>query len=153
MTETERLAAIEAIRNVKAAYFRGVDTEDGDLVRSILAATCRLDYRGCCTDPKSGSDFMPAMNVILEGRDSWASGAFAKAGISSVHQGHQAEIAVTGPDSASATWAMTDRLYMPPGAPFALMQGFGFYHETYVREPDGWKIATLSIERIRVEAI
>lgn len=152
-TEIGRLAAIEAIRNVKAAYFRGVDTEDGDLVRSILAADCRLDYRGCCTDPKSGTDFMPAMNVVLEGRDSWVSGAFAKAGIASVHQGHQAEIEVTGPDSARATWAMTDRLFMPPGAPFALMQGFGFYHETYLREADGWKIATLRIERIRVETV
>lgn len=153
MTETERLAAIEAIRNVKAAYFRGVDTEDGELVRSILAADCRLDYRGCCTDPKSGKDLMPAMNVVLEGRDSWLSGAFAKAGITSVHQGHQAQIEVTGPDSARASWAMTDRLYMPAGAPFALLQGFGFYHETYAREADGWKIATLTIERIRVETL
>ncbi|MFM6931627.1 MAG: nuclear transport factor 2 family protein [Novosphingobium sp.] len=153
MTETERLAAIEAVRNVKAAYFRGVDTEDGDLVRSILAADCRLDYRGCCTDPKSGTDFMPAMNVVLEGRGSWLAGAFAKAGITSVHQGHQAEIEVAGTDSARAIWAMTDRLYMPAGAPFALMQGFGFYHETYVREADGWKIATLAIERIRVEVV
>lgn len=153
MTEPERLAAIEAVRNVKAAYFRGVDTEDGDLVRSILAADCRLDYRGCCADPKSGIDFMPAMNIVLKGRDNWVSGAFAKAGITSVHQGHQAEIEVTGPGTARATWAMTDRLFMPPGTPFALMQGFGYYHETYVREQDGWKIATLSIERIRVEAL
>lgn len=153
MIEIERLAAIEAIRNVKAAYFRGVDTDDGDLVRSILAADCRLDYRGCCTDPKSGKDHMPAMNVVLEGRDAWVSGAFAKAGITSVHQGHQAQIEVTGADSASASWAMTDRLFMPPGAPFTLLQGFGFYHETYVREADGWKIATLTIERIRVDTL
>ncbi|MCW1401548.1 nuclear transport factor 2 family protein [Novosphingobium sp. MW5] len=153
MTEIERLTAIEAIRNVKAAYFRGVDTEDGELVRSILAADCRLDYRGCCTDPKSGKDHMPAMNVVLEGRDAWVSGAFAEAGITSVHQGHQAQIEITGADSASASWAMADRLFMPPGAPFALLQGFGFYHETYVREADGWKIATLTIERIRVETL
>ncbi|MEO7247582.1 MAG: nuclear transport factor 2 family protein [Novosphingobium sp.] len=151
MTEVERLAAIEQIRRVKALYFRGVDTEDGDLVRSILAANCTLDYRGCCTDPKSGIDLMPAMNVVLNGRDSWTSGAFAKAGITSVHQGHQAEIEITGEARAKATWAMTDRLYMPPGAPYGVMRGFGYYHETYVYEPDGWKIATLKIERLRVE--
>lgn len=153
MNEVERLAAIEAIRRVKAAYFRGVDTEDGDLVRSILAVDCELDYNGCCADPKSGVDFMPAMNVVLKGRDSWVSGAFSKAGITSVHQGHQAEIEITGPDSARATWAMTDRLYMPPGAPFGLMRGFGFYHETYVRETDGWKIRALRIQRLRVEGV
>ena len=151
MTEAERLAVIEAVRLVKAAYFRGVDTEDGDLVRAILAEDCVLDYRGCCTDPKSGTDFMPAMNVVLNGRSSWTAGAFAKAGITSVHQGHQAEIAVTGPDSAQAIWAMTDRLYMPPGAPYGVMRGFGYYHETYVREGGSWKIATLTIERLRVE--
>ena len=153
MTEAERLAAIEEIRQVKAKYFRGVDTEDGDLVRSILAADCALDYRGCCTDPKSGTDFMPAMNVVLNGRESWISGAFAKAGITSVHQGHQAEIEITGVSSAKAIWAMTDRLYMPPGAAYGVMRGFGYYHETYVREADGWKIATLKIERLRVEAM
>lgn len=153
MTETERLAAIEAIRTVKATYFRGVDTEDGDLVRSILAADCRLDYRDCFVDPKSGTDFMPSVNLVLEGRDSWVSGTFTKAGITSVHQGHQAEIEVTGTTTARAIWAMTDRLFMPPGTPFGLMQGFGFYHDTYVREADGWKIATLSIKRTRVEVV
>lgn len=151
MTETERLAIIEEVRRVKAAYFRGVDTEDGDLVRSILAEDCALDYSGCCTDPKSGRDFMPAMNVVLKGRDQWVSGAFAKAGITSVHQGHQAEIEVTGPDSARAIWAMTDRLYMPPGAPYGVMRGFGYYHETYVKEAGAWKIRTLHIQRLRVE--
>ncbi len=151
MTEVERLAAIEDIRRVKANYFRGVDTEDGDLVRSILAEDCALDYRGCCTDPKSGTDLMPAMNVVLNGRESWQPGAFARAGITSIHQGHQAEIEITGETSAKATWAMTDRLYMPPGAPYGVMRGFGYYHETYVHAGDGWKIATLRIERLRVE--
>ena len=80
------------IRLVKARYFRGVDCDDGDLVRSILATDCELDYRGCCTDPATGKDFMPAMNVVMKGRDSWVSGAFRKAGIVSIHQGHQGEI-------------------------------------------------------------
>ena len=151
MTESERLAIIEEIRRIKAVYFRGVDTEDGDLVRSILAEDCVLDYRGCCTDPKSGTDFLPAMNVILKGRASWQSGAFSKTGMTSVHQGHQAEIRVDSREGACAVWAMTDRIYMPAGAPFGVMRGFGYYHETYVREADGWKIATIRIERLRVE--
>ena len=150
MTESERLAAIEAIRLVKARYFRGVDCDDGDLVRSILATECELDYRACCTDPATGRDFMPAMNVVLKGRDSWVSGAFRKAGIVSVHQGHQGEIEITGPDTARAIWAMTDRFFMPPGAPWARLEGFGFYHESYIKEQGEWKIATLRIERLRV---
>lgn len=151
MNEVERLGAVEAIRNVKAAYFRGVDTANGELVRSILATDCRLDYRGCCTDPVTGVDHMPAMNVVLQGRDSWVSDAFEKAGIVSVHHGHHAEISVFSESEASGVWAMTDRFFTPAGAPFKELRGFGYYHETYVKEPDGWKLSTTRIERLRVE--
>src|SRR3546814_13658852 len=60
-----------------------------------------LDYRGCCTDPASGKDFMPAMNVVLRGSASWSAAGFAKAGIVSVHQGHQSEIELTDDDRAT----------------------------------------------------
>jgi hypothetical protein len=150
MTEIERLAAVEAIRNLKAAYWRGVDTGDDALVRSILAADCVLDYRGCCTDPVSGRDFLPVMNIVMTGRDSWKTQALA--GYVTVHQGHQAEIDVTGPDAASAIWAFSDRFFYPPGGAYNTFTGYGHYHDTYVREPDGWKLATTRITRLRVEA-
>lgn len=150
MDETARLAAIEAIRKLKAAYWRGVDTGDDALVRSILAADCVLDYRGCCTDPVSGRDFLPVMNVVMKGRDSWVTQALD--GYVTVHQGHQAEITVTGPDSAEAIWAFSDRFFYPPGGPFRTFTGYGHYHETYVKEADGWKLKTTRITRLRVEA-
>lgn len=153
MTETEKLSAIEEIKRVKARYFRGVDTGDGDLVRSILAADCALDYRGCCTDPKSGVDYMPAMNIVLRGRDTWVADAFKKAGIVSVHHGYNPDIEILSGTTARGTWAMTDRLHMPPGAAFSAMIGYGYYHETYVKEASGWKIQTTRIERLRVETI
>lgn len=152
MDTTERLAAIEEIRQLKARYFRGVDTGDGALVRSILAPDCELDYIGCCTDPKSGRDFLPAMNIVLRGRDNWVSDGLAKAGIVSVHHGHNGEIELTSPTTARAVWPMTDRLYMPEGAPCACMTGFGYYHETYEKIGGSWKLKTLRIERLRVEA-
>lgn len=145
------LAAIEAVRLAKARYFRGVDTSDGDLVRSILAEDCVLDYQGCCVDPVSGVDHLPVMNLVVRGRSSWADGGLRAAGIVSQHQGFNPDIAITGETAAQATWPMSDRLWMPAGAPFRLLTGFGWYHETYVREADGgWRIQTLRIERIRV---
>jgi hypothetical protein len=147
----DQLAAIEAIKQVKARYWRGVDLCDGDLVRSVLAEDCELDYHGCCADPKSGIDYLPAMNVTLKGCDSWQSDGMAKFGIVSVHQGHQCDIEVTGPDTATGIWAFTDRLWFPPGGAFALMTGYGFYHETYVRDGENWLIKTTRITRIRVE--
>lgn len=152
MNDAERLSAIEEIRQAKSRYFRGVDTGDGALVRSILAADCELDYVGCCTDPATGRDFFPAMNVVLHGRDAWVADAFAKAGIVSVHQGHNAEITFTGDDSATVIWSMTDRLFLPEGGPYRQMTGYGYYHETYVRRDDEWQIRTLRIVRLRVEA-
>jgi hypothetical protein len=151
MTETERLGAIEALKELKARYFRGVDSADGELVRSILAEDCVLDYRGCCTDPASGQDFMPAMNVVLTGRDAWVSDALAKAGIVTVHHGYNAEFAFSGDTRASGIWSFTDRFFMPPGAPFSHLTGYGYYHETYAKVGGEWQLKTTRITRIRVE--
>lgn len=151
MTETERLSAIEALKTLKARYFRGVDSGDGALVRSLLAEDCVLDYRGCCTDPASGRDFMPAMNVVLKGRDAWIADAFAKAGIVTVHQGCNPEFSFHGDAGASGIWSFTDRFFMPPGAPFSRLTGYGHYHETYEKTGEGWRLKTTRITRIRVE--
>jgi len=152
MNDIERLTAIAEIKQAKASYFRGVDTSDGDLVRSILAEDCVLDYRGCCTDPKSGRDFLPAMNVVMRGAASWVSDGLARVGIVSVHQGHNCEITFTGETTANVIWSMTDRLFMPPEAPFSCMTGYGHYHETYEKTGGRWKIKTVRIVRLRVEA-
>jgi SnoaL-like domain len=149
MTETERLAAIDAIRQLKAKYWRGVDTGDAALVCSILAADCVLDFRGCCTDPTSGVDFLPEMNIVMQGRDSWQ--AQALAGYVTSHQGHQAEIEVTGPDAARAIWTFTDRFFYPPGMKYSRFTGYGYYHETYDKMADGWKLKTTRITRLWVE--
>lgn len=151
MTETERLAAIEAIRQIKARYWAGVDLCDGDIVRSVLAEDCELDYHGCCRDPQTGIDHLPAMNVTLRGRDTWVADGMARFGIISVHQGHQADIVITGPDSATGLWAFTDRMFFPAGGAFSRLTGYGFYHDVYVRVAGRWLISTTRITRIRVE--
>ena len=151
MNDVERVSAIERIRQLKARYFRGVDCCDGELVKAVLAVDCVLNYMGCCTDPKSGRDFIPAMNVILRGRHSWHSDGLSSIGIVSVHQGHNFEIEFTSDTAAKGIWSMTDRLFFPPGGEFSLMTGYGHYHETYEKVGDDWKIKTTHITRIRVE--
>ncbi len=148
----EHLLDIEAIRRVKTRYFRGVDTCDGDLVRGILAEDCVLDYTDCFVDPASGRDFFPPMSVVVRGRASWSARGLSALGIVSVHEGHGGEIELIGETSASAIWSMTDRLFMPEGGPFNRLTGYGHYHETYERLDGGWKLRTLHLTRIRVEA-
>lgn len=69
----------------------------------------------------------------------------------SVHQGHTAEIEVTGESTASAVWSMTDRLYFPPGGKYSVMTGYGHYHETYQKVDGAWKLKTTRLTRLRVE--
>lgn len=151
MNDVERLAAIEEIKQVKAKYFRGVDTGDGDLVRSILAEDCVLDYVGCCTDPSTGIDYLPSVNAVRRGRESWPAGRRVNLGMVSVHQGHTVEIEITSDSTASAIWSMTDRLHFPPGGDYSVMTGYGHYHETYEKVDGAWKIKTTRLTRLRVE--
>ena len=62
-----------------------------------------------------------------------------------VHQGHMPEIALTGPDSASGVWALHDIVIFPTGL---RLDGYGHYHETYARTPDGWRIASSTLTRL-----
>ena len=152
MTEAEQALAVEAIKQAKARYFRSVDTGDTELGRAILTRDCVLDYRGCCTDPATGRDFFPEMNVVMEGSDAWTAEAFGQMGIVSVHQSYNFDISFTSDTTANSICAMTDRLHMPAGAPYRVMTGYGYYHETYEKQDGAWKIKSLKIVRVRVEA-
>jgi hypothetical protein len=70
-------------------------------------------------------------------------------GVVSVHHGHMPEIELTSSDTATGVWAMEDRLWFPPGSPVEFLHGYGHYHETYRREDGRWRIATLTLTRIR----
>jgi hypothetical protein len=151
MTDSERLAAIEAIRQVKARYFRSVDSADAALASTFLAEDCLLDYRGCCTDPVSGIDHFPEMNAVIEGRAGWLSDAFKASGIVTVHQGHQSEIEITSDTTATGTWMFTDRFFIPPGGRYERFEGYGHYHETYEKIGGEWLLKTTRVTRIKIE--
>ncbi len=148
------LAEIEAIRQAKARYIRGVDEGDAALVRSILHPDCRLDYLGCFVDPASGKDFFPAMNIVLEGRDKFGS-ALVHLGIVSVHQVYNPEIVLASGTAASAVFPMSDRLWFPAAGGWihARLTGFGHYRETYEKVGETWLLKTTKVTRLRVEGV
>lgn len=152
MDVIHRLEAIEAIKLLKARYFRGVDTGDGALVRSVLAEDCVLDYTDCFVDPLTGDDHFPALSMIMRGRAAYSGNGLAGIGIISAHFGPNCEIEIDDAHSARGIWSMTDRLIMAPGGPVRELLGHGHYHETYVRVDQRWYIQTLRIVRTRVEA-
>ena len=73
-------------------------------------------------------------------------------GIVSAHHGPNGDITMTSDTTANGIWAMIDKLFMPAGAPYSVMTGWGFYLETYEKSDGSWKIKTLRIQRTRVEA-
>ncbi|MGW4131912.1 nuclear transport factor 2 family protein [Amycolatopsis japonica] len=142
--DVERLAAIEAIKQLKACYFRTLDGQDWEGFRSVFTEDARIGPN------ESGRP--DGRTVGPEGRDEFVALVKARlARVTSVHQGHMPEIDVLSSTEARGIWAMEDLLVFPDGSPVARLHGFGHYHETYVRGPEGWKIASTRLTRIRVE--
>jgi SnoaL-like domain len=134
---------IEAIRVLKARYFRLMDqkrwSEWLDVFTEDVVIATPDDTPG--QDPIVGREpFVAFLSPILEG-------------VITCHHGHMPEITSTGADTARGVWSMEDRLDWPDDEGGALMLGTGWYEETYRREADGnWRIATLTLRRIRIEA-
>jgi hypothetical protein len=155
MNEIDRLRAIEEIRQAKARYVRGLDTGDAALVRAMLADDCVLDFRKCWTDPATGEDLLPQINVVMRGAASWSPEGFAGLGVvsqhTSVHHLYSSEITFDSDTTADVLWAMTARLFMPPGGRYALLIGYGYYQETYERTGSEWKLKTMRVSCLRAE--
>jgi hypothetical protein len=51
-------------------------------------------------------------------------------------------------------WARwKSEVWAPDAAPlgYTLLHGFGHYHETYIRRPEGWRIKTTRLTRLHLE--
>jgi hypothetical protein len=131
------LADVYEIARLKARYCRRVDTKDW------------TGLEDCLTD-----DFtLTGEGAVHRGRDevmSFVSRALADA--VTVHHVHNPEIELTGPDTATAIWAMNDyvEIPLPDGGSFVL-RGYGHYHEEYARTGDGWRVKSSTLERLRVD--
>ena len=153
MDRLTRIEAIEDIKQLKARYFRAVDTKDRPLLRSIFSEDAVVDYRGAATDPRSGTNLVPsATEAPIEGADAITDAIMQSlAPLISVHHGAMPEITVTSDDRAEAIWAMIDRLQPVGSGPFGEMVGWGHYFETYEKAGGAWKIKTLRLTRLRLE--
>jgi hypothetical protein len=140
--EIDRLVAIEAIRTLKARYFRCVDTKDWRGFASLFTADVRFDI---------STDAGPC---ILESPDAIAHMARTRLeNCVSVHHGHCPEIRVISDTCAEAIWAMEDMLRWndPASSSIRTLHGFGHYTESYRKEGGEWRIRALRLTRLRVD--
>jgi hypothetical protein len=138
----EDLADIEAIRQLKARYFRLMDQKRWDEWHDVFTPDVEI-----CTPDDTGDD------TPTVGCDEWIAGLRQLIDpVITVHHGHMSEIAVDG-DEATGVWSMEDHLFWPPEFGLGHMWGTGWYEERYRRGDDGeWRIASLYLRRIRIES-
>jgi hypothetical protein len=146
MSDSERLAAIEAIKQLKARYFRSMDTKDWAGLEAVFAPDAELDMRGEAADKSKAAE-----GLVVGGAKVAAFIRNAVIDLVTVHHGHMPEIEITSPTTAKGIWAMEDLLRWPEGAALKTLHGFGHYHETYRRLADGWRIQTSTLTRLRVD--
>ena len=128
---------IEAIKQLKARYFRTMDTKDWEGMRDVFSPDVHID-----TSIDGGG--------VIDGADTFID--FIREtlnDVTTVHHGHMPEIELTSDTTATGLWAMEDHLWWPEGSPIQHLHGYGHYHETYVKQAPGWRISTLTLTRLR----
>jgi hypothetical protein len=142
----ERLEAIEDIKQLKARYFRCMDTKDWDGFAAVFAPDARMDMFG-----EMQGDADDGRGITTGNREIAAFVRHAVGLVTTVHHGHMPEIDVTSPTSAAGIWAMEDHLWWPEGSPIMTMHGYGHYHEVYEKADGTWRITSTTLTRLRVD--
>jgi uncharacterized protein (TIGR02246 family) len=127
---------IEAIKQLKARYFRTMDTKDWAGMRQVFADDVVMDTSEAGGNVVTGADeFLAFLQPTLQDAVT-------------VHQGHMPEIALTSDTTATGIWALHDKIQWPDGSE---LDGYGHYHETYEKTDGAWRIKSSKLTRLRVD--
>jgi uncharacterized protein (TIGR02246 family) len=137
--DSERLADVEEIKQLKARYFRCMDTKDWEGFRAVFAPDVTVDISADGMGVIAGVDnFLEFLEPILRE-------------VVTVHHGHMPEIEITSPTTATGIWAMEDHLQFGPEETLQELHGYGHYHETYVKLDGRWHIQSTKLTRLRLD--
>jgi len=126
-----------AICETKARYCRFLDTKQWSAFSELFTEDVTLDVSEAGGPPP------------VKGRDNAL--ALVRGSIETartVHQVHSPEIEVEG-SSAKVLWAMQDRVAYEDGKGLV---GYGHYTERYEKRDGRWRIASLKLTRLHVDA-
>lgn len=145
------LYIIEEIKQLKSRYFQAVDEKDYTNLAGMFTHDAVVDFSG---EPAhhvghhgvQSSDRDETSWRVVGGAEASRVIAGAVQDITTVHQGHDPQIIITGTNSAHGRWTLYDRLEFPEET----MHGFGHYHETYERQNGEWRFASLLLTRLSV---
>ena len=134
---------IEQIKQLKARYFRFLDTKDWDAFAELFTDDCVHHLPSESPKPTVTNDEYFADLKVQLGK-----------GVTT-HHGHMPEITLLSDTEAEGIWAMFDYVQVEPvgGAPVNI-QGYGHYFETYRKSDDGkWRISSKRNVRLRLDVL
>jgi uncharacterized protein (TIGR02246 family) len=127
---------VEAIKQLKARYFRTMDSKDWEEMRQVFTDDVVVDTSSSGGGVIAGADeFMTFLAGVI-------------GDVVTVHHGHMPEIEITSPTTATGIWSMEDMLRWSDGSE---MHGFDHYHETYEKVDGQWRIKSTTLSRLRVD--
>jgi ketosteroid isomerase-like protein len=138
MSDIERLIELEKIYRMKGRRDHAVDQKDWDTYAELHSD----DYVAMSIGP----------DPIVGGKAAAAQLAVQMAGVTTVHHCHTPVITFQDPNNATGIWAMEDNLFWHRDGEKQWLRGFGFYHETYRKDPDGqWRFTYRRLERTHAD--
>ena len=150
MTAVEKLLAIEEIKQLKARYFRYVDTKDWDGYKTTFTPDIAFTWAET-GETRRGPE--GKLELVKQ------TGLYDR--MQSVHHGFTPEIEILSPTTAKGIWAMEDLLYYPAGLeprskseylkPGESVHGYGYYYETYTKINGKWLIQSQDLKRLRLD--
>jgi hypothetical protein len=127
---------IERLKQLKARYFRTMDTKDWAGMRAVFADDVVMDTTAAGGNLITGADaFLEFLRPTLQD-------------VITVHHGHMPELELISPDQANGVWALQDTLIWPDGT---RMVGYGHYHEMYQKIDGDWKIKSSVLTRLHID--
>lgn len=143
MYTLEQLNDIEEIKILKHRYIRYGDIRDWEKWAELF-----VDDYVCVVEgvPRMSRDDPTTLTQrgIKEIARHWET---ELAVIPAIHRVYMPEITLTGPTTATGIWGLNDVVYMPTNR----FEGWGHYHEQYVKVDGVWRYQHVKITRLRVE--
>ena len=133
--DVQALLDIEAIKRLKHAYFRGLDSANLELLATLFHPEVQVHF--------VGGDY----EWRLDGREQYVETIAANfhANVVAQHTGNHPEITILSPTEAESIWYLHDDFYGM--AKMLFTTGSAFYHDRYEKVDGRWLIRSTRYER------
>jgi hypothetical protein len=142
------LLDLEALKKLKHRYFRSMDAKDWSSFADLFTddAECLFALPGEQPSPPGATRTAEGWaSIDRDGMVEWITAS--SEGFTTVHLAHMPDLVLTGPDTATGRWTMTDLTRWDATGDLTWYRSYGSYVDDYVRTEAGWRIRRTLFER------